>query len=202
MAQNPRSRSVKAIASHRAGDAMWGIPESPEFSAVQHLINEFKTHENDEAEWLKMYQKIAGETDDPLVRFLLSLIIADEERHHEIIDRMISRLKNDLVSTRPYRISQRKKAADAKNAALRVMVERFLEVERNGIKEYEKLGKVSGGLGHDLFGLLCRTMVHDSAKHIGILDFLQRRLREPKQVHAAEEEKRRSLAGRSRHRPP
>jgi len=183
MARNSRSRSIKAIASHRAEDAMWGIPESPEFSAAQHLINEFKTHENDEAEWLKMYQKIAGETDDPLVRFLLSLIIADEERHHQIIDRMISRLKNDLISTRPERISQGKKVADAKNAGLGAMLERFLEVERNGIKEYERLGKASGGSGHALFGLLCSTMVHDSAKHIGILDFLRRRVGKPKGIN-------------------
>ncbi len=159
---------------------MWGIPESPEFSAVQHMMNEFKTHENDEAEWLKTYQKTADETDDPLVRFLLSLIIADEERHHQIIDRMIARLKNDLAETRPEKIFQEKQGPAGKNAGLRAALDRFLEVERNGIKEYERLSKASGGLGHDLFGLLCRTMVHDSMKHIGILDFLRRRLREPK----------------------
>jgi rubrerythrin len=182
VAQNLKAHSIKAIASQSVEDAMWGIPESPEFSLVQHLMNEFKTHENDEAEWLKLYQKSADETDDPLIRFLLSLIIADEERHRQIIDRMISRLKNDLAWTRPERISQRKKVPVAKNAALRKMLERFLAVERSGIKEYERLSKLSGGLGHDLFGLLCRTMVHDSEKHIGILEFLQRRLREPKKA--------------------
>jgi hypothetical protein len=180
MARSPRSHSINAIASQSAEGGMWGIPESPEFSAVQHLINEFQTHESDEAEWLKTYQKIADETNDPLVRFLLSLIIADEERHHQIIDRMIARLKNDLAWTRPEKIPQRKRVAAGKNVGLRATLERFLEVERNGIKEYERLSKASGGLGHDLFGLLCRMMVHDSVKHIGILDFLRRRLRAPK----------------------
>lgn len=187
MTRNSRSRSIKAIASHRAEDAMWGIPESPEFSAAQHLISEFKSHESDEAEWLKLYQKMAGESDDPAVRFLLGLIIADEERHHQIIDRMISRLKNDLTWTRLDKVPQRKKVAAPTNAALQSMLERFLEVERNGIEEYERLSKVSGGLGHDLFGVLCRTMVHDSAKHIGILEFLRLRLRESKNAGSKQE---------------
>ena len=182
MARSLRSHSIKAMASQKAEDAMWGIPESPEFSAVQHLMNEFKTHENDEEKWLKRYQEIADEAEDPLVRFLLSLIIADEERHHQIIDRMISRLKNDLAWTRPERMPERRRVSAAKNAGLRTMLERFLAVERSGIKEYERLSKASGGLGHDLFGLLCRTMVYDSEKHIGILEFLQRRLREPKKA--------------------
>lgn len=182
MARNSRSRSFKAIASQKAEDAMWGIPESPEFSAVQHLMNEFKGQENDEAKWLKSYQEIADKAEDPLLRFLLSLIIADEERHHQIIDRMISRLRNDLAWTRPEGISQMKSVSAAKNAGLRAILERFLAVERSGIKEYERLSKASGGLGHDLFGLLCRTMIYDSEKHIGILEFLQRRLREPKKT--------------------
>ncbi|MGB7950640.1 MAG: ferritin-like domain-containing protein [Candidatus Binatia bacterium] len=182
MAPNSRSRSIKAIASQKAEDPMWGIAESPEFSAVQHLMNEFKSQESDEAKWLKTYQEIADKAEDPLVRFLLSLIIADEERHHQIIDRMISRLKNDLAWTRSEGIRQRKSASAAKNAGLRGILERFVAVERSGIKEYERLSRASGGLGHDLFGLLCRTMVYDSEKHIGILEFLQRRLREPKKT--------------------
>jgi rubrerythrin len=179
MVRAPKSRSIEIIAGQRAEDPTWGIPESPEFSAVQHMMNEFKTHENDEAEWLKIYQKTADETDDPLARFLLSLIIADEEQHHQIIDRMISRLKNDLAWTRPERISREKKAGAGKNVTLRAMLEHFLEVERNGIRKYERLSEAGGRLGHDLFGLLCRTMAHDSEKHIGILEFLRLRLQEP-----------------------
>ena len=177
MVRNTRSHSIKAIARQNAEDPMWGIPESPEFSAAQHLMNEFKTHEHDEAKWLKTYKDIADKAEDPLVRFLLSLIVADEERHHQIIDRMISRLKNDLAWTRREEGARKKRVSAAANAGLRANLERFLAVERSGIKEYERLSRTSGGLGHDLFGLLCRTMVHDSEKHIGILEFLQRRLR-------------------------
>lgn len=180
MARSSRSRSIKAIASHRAEDAMWGIPESPEFSVVQHLLNEFKSHESDEAEGLKIYQKIADDSEDPLVRFLLNLIVADEERHHQIIGRMIEQLRDDLASTRPERVPREKLGAGAKQAGLREMLDHFIDVERKGIKEYERLSKASKGLEQDLFGLLCRTMIHDSVKHIAILEFLRRRVRQAK----------------------
>jgi hypothetical protein len=57
-------------------------------------------------------------------------------------------------------------------------VERLLAVERDGIGEYEKLVKTTEGFHQDLFGMPCRTMIQDSLKHIGILDFLRLKLRE------------------------
>lgn len=77
MARSPRSNAVKAVARHWAEDAMWGIPESPEFSSVQRLMNEFQAHATNETRWLSDYQAIAKESTDPLIRFLLGLIVAD-----------------------------------------------------------------------------------------------------------------------------
>jgi hypothetical protein len=49
-------------------------------------------------------------------------------------------------------------------------------VERDGIGEYEKLVKTTEGFHQDLFGMLCKSMIHDSLKHIDILDFLKLKL--------------------------
>jgi hypothetical protein len=49
MARASKLDSLKTIAAERADDYKWGIPESPEFSAVQRLMHEFQTHESDEA---------------------------------------------------------------------------------------------------------------------------------------------------------
>ena len=170
--------TIKGTASLQAEDPLWGMPESPEFSLVQRLINEFKTHESDEERWLSIYKKIADKSDDPLIRFLLNLIIADEERHHQVISGMITGLKDDLGWTRPEKVVTRKNRGAKRSKELLQMVERFLEAERTGIKECEKLSKVSERFHQELCALLCRTMVHDSAKHIDILDFLRLKLRE------------------------
>lgn len=182
MARSSRSRAIKAIATQRLEDAAWGVPESPEFSAVQHLMNEFRSHENDEAKRLKSYQEIADQAEDPLARFLLGLIIADEERHQQIVGRMISRLEKDLAWKQSEGTAHKSRPSAIKAARLQATLDRFVAVERSGIKDYERLRQASGGLGHDIFDLLCRTMVHDSEKHIAILEFLQRRLRQARKA--------------------
>jgi len=178
MARSPRSSAIKAIANYWAEDAMWGVPESPEFSSVQRLMNEFQSHANNEEQWLTDYQAIAKEASDPLIRFLLGLIVADEQRHHELTSRMITKLKDELAWTRAEGLARRVYEKGEKRKQLLSSVERFLEAERMGIKEYERLKKESQGLYRDVFALLYTTMIHDSHKHIGILEFLRQKLSE------------------------
>jgi rubrerythrin len=178
MARSPRSSAIKAIANYWAEDAMRGLPESPEFYSVQRLTNEFQSHAKHEEQWLSDYQGIAKEASDPLIRFLLGLIVADEQRHHELMSRMITKLKDELAWTRAEGLTRRVYEKAEKRKQLLASVERFLEAERTGIKEYEQLKKESQGLYRDVFALLYTTMVHDSHKHIGILEFLRRKLRE------------------------
>ena len=180
MARSPRASAIKAIANYWAEDAMWGVPESPEFSSVQRLMNEFQSHADHEERWLVNYQAIAKESSDPLIRFLLDLIVADEQRHHELTSRMISKLKDELAWTRAEKLAPRVYEIGKKRKPLHASVERFLEAEREGIKEYQRLKKESQGLYRDVFALLYTTMIHDSHKHIGILKFLRRKLVESK----------------------
>jgi hypothetical protein len=178
MARTPRSNPLKIIASQRAEDAMWGIPESPEFSSVQSLMNEFQAHATHEERWLSDYRAIAKESTDPLIRFLLGLIVADEERHHELTSRMISKLKDELAWSRSAGAGRRAGEKGKRAKGLLMSVESFLEAERQGIEEYERLKKASQGQYRDVFALLYSTMIHDSHKHIGILEFLRLKLLE------------------------
>ena len=183
MARSPRSKAIKAIANYWAEDAMWGVPESPEFSSVQRLMNEFQSHANHEEQWLTDYQAIAKESSDPLIRFLLGLIVADEQSHHELTSRMIVKLKDELAWTRAEGRARRVYEKGEKRKQLLSSVERFVEAERMGIKEYERLKKESQGLYRDVFALLYTTMIHDSHKHIGILEFLRQKLTENRQAN-------------------
>ena len=178
MVRSPRAGEIRALASQKAEDYMWGIPESPEFSTVQRLMNEFQAHATHEARWLADYQAIAKESTDPLIRFLLGLIVADEERHHELLHRMISKLKDELAWTRSAGVVRKAGESGQRAERLLTSVENFLDAERKGIQEYERLRKQSQGLYRDVFALLYKTMIHDSHKHIGILDFLRRKLTE------------------------
>ncbi len=183
MARSPRSKAIKAIANYWAEDAMWGVPESPEFSSVQRLMNEFQSHADHEEQWLTNYQAVAKESSDPLIRLLLGLIVTDEQRHHELTSRMITKLKDELAWTRADGLARRDYEKGKKRAQLVSSVERFLEAERKGIKEYDRLKKESQGLYRDVFAMLYTTMIHDSHKHIGILEFLRRKLMEDRHAN-------------------
>lgn len=182
MARAPRPTTINTIASQSADDSMWGIPESPEFSSVQRLMNEFQSHASHEEHWLATYRSIAKEANDPLVRFLLDLIVADEERHHQLTSRMISKLKDELAWTRSAGLGRRVYEKGESGRRLLSSLESFVAAERKAIKEYERLKKQSQGLYRDVFAMLYTTMIHDSHKHIGMLEFLRRKLRESQGV--------------------
>ena len=162
--------------------AMYGqeVREPPldELSEVERLMNEFEAHEGRESEFTRRYKEISEKTANPLIRFLLRLIVSDEEKHHAVTHAMVSTLRGDLTWTKPEdAISGLYELADTKEELLR-LTEDFIEVEKNGIEEYKRLIKASRGYYHGLFSLLIRTMVHDSEKHVEILEFLRQRLQE------------------------
>lgn len=172
-------------------DAMERIPEfypmygpgaveggSEEISEVERLMNEFEAHESGEKQLLYRYKEIAEKSDNPLIKFLLRLIISDEEKHHAVTHAMVSTLKGDLTWTKPEdAIQGLYKLADGGEELLQ-LTEEFIEVEKGGIEEYKKLIKASKGYYRGLFALLLRSMVHDSEKHVEFLEFLRQRLKE------------------------
>jgi len=147
-------------------------------SEVERLSNEFEAHEGHEGKFLLQYKELVKQTGNPLIKFLLQLIVSDEEKHHAVSHAMLSTLKGDLNWTKPEDALRGLYNLGAEKDKLLEVTEGFIEVERTGIKEYKKLIKESKGYYHDLFVLLFQSMVHDSEKHIKILEFLRQRLKE------------------------
>jgi len=178
MQRSIKSKTIAMIAGQRAEDATWGIPESPEFSSVQRLMNESQSHATQEERALSSYREMAKDTSDPQIRFLLGLIIADEERHHELTARMISKLKDELAWTPSAGITRR--AGESREQAKRLLtsVESFLSAERKAMADYARLKRDSRGLYRKMFALLYAIMIHDCHKHVEILNFLRTKLKQ------------------------
>jgi bacterioferritin (cytochrome b1) len=64
------------------------------------------------------------------------------------------------------------------NAKLREVTEGFIRLEKEGIEEYKTLIKASSGYYHGLFKILLDSMVRDSEKHVELLEFLKKNLKE------------------------
>lgn len=155
-----------------------GALGSTDVSEVERVMNEFEAHESEEANFTRRYKEIAEKYKNPLVKFLLHLIISDEEKHYTVTHSIVSTLKGSLNWTRPEdAITGLYELTEEKNELLR-LTEDFIQLEKEGIKEYKNLMKECNHYYRGLFTLLLKTMIDDSEKHIQILEFLRDRLEE------------------------
>ena len=150
---------------------------SDETSEVERLMEEFETHETHEAAFVRRYREIFQTMHNPLVKFLLELILSDEEKHHKVLESMTSTLKGALTWTRfENAIEGLYNLGQQKDEILDV-TEEFIRAERKEIVEYRKLMRASKRYYQGLFTLFLATMIHDSEKHIEILEFLREKLK-------------------------
>ena len=153
---------------------MFGLFNTPEgISPVERLLNEFEAHEAKEEKTLETYRKLAGEMPNPLTRFLLRLIVSDEEKHRAVIHAMAATLKGSLTWSKPKDSLEGAGTAATINGKLHEATEEFLTLEREGIREYKSLIKESSDYYHGLFKVLLDSMIRDSEKHIELLEFLK-----------------------------
>ena len=85
----------------------WELPPCSRFREAQAAtsraaaVNEFEAHEAKEEKSLEQYKKLAREMPSPATRFILHLIISDEEKHHAVFHAMLATLKSSLLWTQP-----------------------------------------------------------------------------------------------------
>lgn len=156
----------------------FGEPGAQQVSEVERLMSHFEAHEGREGKFLRRYKEIAEKSKNPFVKFLLQLIISDEEKHHAITRAMVSTLKGDLSWSKPEDAIQGLYELGEEKEELLKLTEDFIQAEREGLKDYKNLIKASKGYYHGLFVLLLKAMTLDSEKHVEILEFLCQRLRE------------------------
>lgn len=156
---------------------MFELMRTPEgISPIERLLNEFEAHEAKEEKSIEIYKKTLGEMANPMTRFLLQMIISDEEKHRAVVHAMAATLKGSLTWTKPAGSLEGGGASAAVNGRLRAATEEFIQIEREGIREYKTLLNESSGYYHGLFKVLIESMIRDSEKHVELLEFLRENL--------------------------
>jgi hypothetical protein len=152
---------------------------SPKLSHVERLLNEFEAHEAKEEKSLEQYRRLLSGMPNPVTRFLLQLIISDEEKHRAVIHAMIATLRGNLMWNKPEgSLEGAADLAETPAQLLRVSTDAFIELEKEGIRECKMLVKESSGYYHGVFKILLDSMIRDSEKHIELLEFLKENLKE------------------------
>jgi bacterioferritin (cytochrome b1) len=150
---------------------------SPEISPIEHLLNEFEAHEAKEEKSLEEYRKLLTGMPNPITKFLLQLIVSDEEKHRAVIHAMVATLRGSLLWSKPEGSLEGPPDLAATNHQLRVTTDAFIELEKEGIRECKALAKESSGYYHGVFKILLDSMIRDSEKHIELLEFLKENLK-------------------------
>jgi rubrerythrin len=146
-------------------------------SPIEKLLNEFEAHETKEDRALEFYKKTLGHMPNPLTRFLLQLIVSDEEKHRAVVHAMAATLKGSLTWTKPLGSLEGGGDRSSPNGELRQATDELLRLEKDGIREYKILAKESSGYYNGLFKVLLDAMIRDSEKHVELLEFLRENLK-------------------------
>ena len=154
------------------------VTGSPEISPVERLLNEFEAHEAKEEKSLEQYRQLLSRMPNPVTRFLLQLIVSDEEKHRAVIHAMIATLRGSLMWKKSEGSLEGTADLAGTHAQTRVSTEAFIELEREGIRECKTLVKESSGYYHGVFKILLDSMIKDSEKHIELLEFLKENLKD------------------------
>ncbi len=155
-------------------DAMFNLTNVSEgISPIEKLLNEFEAHEAKEEKALEVYRNALEQMPNRSTRFLLHLIVSDEEKHRAVIHAMIATLKGSLSWTKPADSLEGGDELASLKGKLHAVTEDFIRLEKDGIQEYNALAKESSGYYHGLFKILLDSMIRDSEKHVQLLEFLR-----------------------------
>ena len=150
---------------------------SDETSQIERLMRDFESHETHEAVYVRRYREMFQRMQNPLVKFLLELILADEEKHHTVLQSMTSTLKGAVTWTRfESALEGLYDLGEQKDEILKV-TEDFMRAGKKEIVEYRKLMRATKRYYQGLFTLFLAAMIHDSEKHVEILEFLRKQLK-------------------------
>lgn len=154
-------------------NAIFNLTNLPEgLSPVEKLLNAFEAHESQEEKSLEYYRSLMDCMPKQSTRFLMQLIVSDEEKHRAVMHAMVATLKGSLTWTKPAGFLEGSDLAGL-NDRLRETTEEFIRLEKQGITEYKALAKESSGYYHGLFKILLDSMIRDSEKHVELLKFLK-----------------------------
>lgn len=159
-------------------DAMFDLMRTPEgISPVEKLLNQFEAHESKEEKALEIYRNTLEHLPSPVTRFLMQLIVSDEEKHRAVIHAMAATLKGSLTWTKTLGSLEGVGDLATMNGTLRDVTDDFIRLEKDGIREYQSLVKESSDYYHGLFKTLLNSMIRDSEKHVELLEFLRESLK-------------------------
>jgi bacterioferritin (cytochrome b1) len=145
----------------------------------QEVFDHLSEHSATEAGIIDEYRALASDTASPAVAYLMNVILEDESRHHRVLGELAQSVRAFAeLSSEPGAVPFLSMPRADHDRVLEA-TERFLEVEREDMRELEALAKTLKPVRDTtLWYLLVKLMEEDTEKHIRILKFIRDRVRQ------------------------
>jgi hypothetical protein len=164
------------LVSYRFGREEWRPSHQPDRDFDYDILLMLRNHGAREGAALDAYKQALEESSaSEGVRYLIRLILDDEQRHHQVFAEMANALQS-FVEEVPVEPSV-PGLAPRRDPALLEVTRRLLALEKDDANELRQLRKsLRGAPKSMLHPLLVDLMRHDTAKHIAILEHIVSRL--------------------------
>ncbi|MDE3077279.1 MAG: hypothetical protein KGJ86_17830, partial [Chloroflexota bacterium] len=108
---------------------------------ARELLSRLEAIEQAEEDTLRTYWDGTQNAPDPGVRFLMDLILEDEQRHSRLLASMAMGIRHSLEDAEGRDPLPAIRANREAMSEILLQTERFLEVEKDGLRTLEELGK-------------------------------------------------------------
>lgn len=151
-------------------------PLSDEKSPIEKLFAQLEAHEREEENILTDYQAAAKDSSDAGVRYLMGLVLEDEERHHRLSKAMAGEVEQSLMWLQGEQPLPAIQPNPEERQQLLSQTERFLQIEQEGDHHLAALHDQVKDLHAGLLELMVDMMRFDTHKHVRILKYIKERL--------------------------
>ena len=159
------------------GSPLTDLP-ADEKSPVERLFAQLEAHEREEEEVLKDYEAAAKDAPDAGFRFLMGLVLEDEQRHHRLSKAMAAEIERSLMWLKNEEPLPPVSPTGEDRKQLLRQTERFLQIERDGERQLADMHGQVKELHAGLLELIVDMMRADTRKHVHILEYIKKRLEE------------------------
>ena len=146
-------------------------------SLSDRLEQVMRHHVEEEQQALEGYRFVMDETGDPVVRMLMEEVLADEQHHHQLLERLQVQFEQELDPAAPGAGLEVGEPTTGSTAdGLAATVRALADHERTGAGRLRELAKQNKDVYSGLFSLILDGIASDSAKHERVLRFATKRL--------------------------
>jgi len=153
-------------------------PPADEKSPIEKLLAQLEAHEREEEDVLKDYEAAAKDAPDAGFRFLMGLVLEDEQRHHRLSKAMADEVERSLMWLKNEEPLPPISPTGEECKQLLRQTERFLQIERDGERQLADMHGQVKEHNAGLFELIVDMMRADTRKHVHILEYIKKRLQE------------------------